>query len=40
MCIRDSSNCESVKVQLQGSVGSSTMGDVASWSPEITGDEG
>ena len=33
-------NCETVKVQLQDSVGSSTMDDDALCSLEITGDEG
>ena len=36
----NTSNCESVKVHLQDSVGSSTMVDVALCSLEITGDEG
>ena len=36
----NTSNCESVKAQLQDSVDSSTMVDVASCSLEITGDEG
>ena len=36
----NTSNCESVKVQIQDSLGSSTMDDVRSSSLEITGEEG
>ena len=36
----NTSNCESVKVQLHYSVGSSTMDDVIPYSLKITGDEG